>query len=80
MVPQVLFARGISNATGLMSRNCRRRALLQGLDKLERAQANSKIMTSSSSRIFLYSLPELEGITPTEIEFSHRGLFYSTEL
>lgn len=67
MSPQVVFVRGISHTPGLISYTGARRALLQGLDELERAQANSKVLTSSSSRIFLHSLPELEGISPNEI-------------
>jgi len=67
MSPQVVFVRGISHTPGLISYTGARRALLQGLDELERAQSNSKVLTSSSSRIFLHSLPELEGITPNEI-------------
>jgi acetyl-CoA carboxylase / biotin carboxylase 1 len=65
--PQVVFVRGISHAPGLISLTGSRRALLQGLDELERAQANSKVNTQSSSRIFLHSLAELEGTTPEEV-------------
>mmetsp|Transcript_33963 Transcript_33963/g.74702 ORF Transcript_33963/g.74702 Transcript_33963/m.74702 type:complete len:2077 (-) Transcript_33963:133-6363(-) len=59
--PQVLFVRGISVSPGLVSMAGAERALVQGLDELERAQANSKVNTQASSRIFLHSLPELEG-------------------
>ena len=40
---------------------------IQGLDELERAQSNSKVNSQSSSRIFLHSMPELEGTTPEEM-------------
>jgi acetyl-CoA carboxylase/biotin carboxylase 1 len=66
--PQVLFVRGVSHAPGLVSLSGARRALVQGLDELERAQANSKVSDQSSSRIFLHSLPELENIDdPAEL-------------
>jgi len=64
--PQVVFVRGASNSPGLVSIQGARRALVQGLDELERAQANSKVNSQASSRIFMHSLPELEG-NPTEI-------------
>ena len=64
--PQVLFVRGISVTPGLVSSGGAARALVQGLDELERAQANSKVSTQASSRIFLHSLPELDG-TPEEV-------------
>jgi len=65
--PQVLFVRGISNTPGLISMAGARRALLSGLDELERAQSNSKVRANSSSRIFLYSLPEITDISPERI-------------
>jgi len=65
--PQVVFVRGVSHQAGLVSLSGARRALLQGLDELERAQANSKVSAQSSSRIFLHSLPELEDIAPEEL-------------
>jgi acetyl-CoA carboxylase/biotin carboxylase 1 len=58
--PQVVFVRGVSHVPGLVSQSGARRALTQGLDELERAQANAKVNSQSSSRIFLHSLPELE--------------------
>lgn len=65
--PQVVFVRGISHTPGLVSTAGSRRALLQGLDELERAQSNSKVSTQSSTRIFLHSLAELEGTTAEEV-------------
>eukprot|EP00565_Helicotheca_tamesis_P003884 CAMPEP_0185725054 /NCGR_PEP_ID=MMETSP1171-20130828/1378_1 /TAXON_ID=374046 /ORGANISM="Helicotheca tamensis, Strain CCMP826" /LENGTH=2089 /DNA_ID=CAMNT_0028393057 /DNA_START=20 /DNA_END=6289 /DNA_ORIENTATION=+ len=65
--PQVLFVRGISHTPGIVTKGGARRALLQGLDELERAQSNSKVNDQSSSRIFLSSLPELEGSTPDSV-------------
>eukprot|EP00970_Alexandrium_tamarense_P005314 scaffold858_cov193-Alexandrium_tamarense.AAC.12 len=64
---KVVFVRGITHTPGLTTVSGARRALLQGLDELERAQANSKVDIQSSSRIFLHSLPELSGSTPEEI-------------
>lgn len=64
---QVVFARGISHSGGLTSTAGAQRALQQGLDELERAQANSKVSPTASSRVFLHSLHELEGTTPKEI-------------
>ena len=61
--PQVVFVRGVSHVPGLVSQSGARRALTQGLDELERAQANAKVNSQSSSRIFLHSLPELEDTT-----------------
>jgi len=62
--PQVVFVRGVSHVPGLVSVPGSLRALVQGLDELERAQANSKVSAQSSSRIFLHSLPELADTTP----------------
>lgn len=65
--PQVLFVRGLSHSSGLITEIGARRALLQGLDELERASSNSKVNPQASSRIFLHSLVELEGVKPEEI-------------
>ncbi|KAL7542231.1 hypothetical protein ACHAXR_013354, partial [Thalassiosira sp. AJA248-18] len=64
---QVVFVRGITHTAGLTTMSGARRTLLQGLDELERAQSNSKVTLQSSSRIYLHSLPEVEGATPEEI-------------
>jgi len=64
---QVVFVRGVTHTPGLVTFSGARRALLQGLDELERAQSNSKVTLQSSSRIYLHSLPELTGATPEEI-------------
>mmetsp|Transcript_13003 Transcript_13003/g.28230 ORF Transcript_13003/g.28230 Transcript_13003/m.28230 type:complete len:2095 (-) Transcript_13003:158-6442(-) len=64
---QVVSVRGITHTPGLTSISGARRTLLQGLDELERAQSNSKVTLQSSSRIYLHSLPEVEGATPEEI-------------
>jgi acetyl-CoA carboxylase/biotin carboxylase 1 len=37
---QVVFVRGLSHGAGLTTETGARRALLQGLDELERAQSN----------------------------------------
>ena len=65
--PQVLFVRGLSHSPGLITEAGARRALLQGLDELERAQSNSKVNMQASSRIFLHSLVELEGVSAEEV-------------
>lgn len=65
--PQVVFVRGISHAPGLVSNSGARRALIQGLDELDRAQSNTKVSSQSSSRIFLHSLPEIEDMTANEV-------------
>jgi acetyl-CoA carboxylase/biotin carboxylase 1 len=65
--PQVVFVRGLSHSAGLITETGARRALLQGLDELERAQSNSKVNLQASSRIFLHSLVELEGVSPEEV-------------
>jgi len=64
---QVVFVRGVTHTPGLTTMSGARRTLLQGLDELERAQSNSKVTPQSSSRIFLHSLPEVVGSSPTEI-------------
>jgi acetyl-CoA carboxylase/biotin carboxylase 1 len=64
---QVVFLRAISHTPGLTTFSGARRALLQGLDELERAQSNSKVSQQSSSRIYLHSLPEQSDATPLEI-------------
>lgn len=58
--PRVVFVRAISHSSGLVTDSGATRALQQGLDELERAQANSKVNLQSSSRIFLHSLHELD--------------------
>jgi acetyl-CoA carboxylase/biotin carboxylase 1 len=65
--PQVVFVRGISHAPGLVSNSGARRALIQGLDELDRAQSNTKVNSQASSRIFLHSLPEIEDMTANEV-------------
>jgi len=69
MPSQVLFVRGISHSLYLMSYSGARRALLSGLDELERAQFNSKVVPNSSSRIFLHYMQELADMD-TEVVFS----------
>jgi acetyl-CoA carboxylase / biotin carboxylase 1 len=64
---QVVFVRGISHKKGLVTTAGAQRALMQGLDELERAQSNSKVSLQSSSRIFQHSLYEIEGTTPQEV-------------
>lgn len=65
--PQVVFVRAISHSSGLVTTTGASKALQQGLDELERAQSNAKVSLQSSSRIFLHSLRELEGVTLKEI-------------
>jgi acetyl-CoA carboxylase/biotin carboxylase 1 len=64
---QVVFLRAISHTPGLTTFSGARRALLAGLDELERAQSNSKVNPQSSSRIYLHSLPEQSDASPQEI-------------
>lgn len=65
--PQVVFLRTISLSAGLAFGSGARKALTQGLDELERAQANPMVSVQSSSRIFLHSLVELRGVTPLQL-------------
>jgi acetyl-CoA carboxylase/biotin carboxylase 1 len=65
--PQSLFVRGISHTHGLVSIRGAQRALIQGLDELERAQSNPKVKSEISSHIFLHSLPEITGVTAVEV-------------
>ena len=65
--PQVVFLRAISNSPGIVSAKGARKMLQQGLDELERSQSNPSVNSQSSSRIFLHSLRELEGVTAEEI-------------
>jgi acetyl-CoA carboxylase/biotin carboxylase 1 len=64
---QVVFIRAISHSPGIVSASGARKFLQQGLDELERAQANSKVNMQSSSRIFLHSLRELDDTSPEKI-------------
>jgi len=66
--PQVVFVRGVSLTPGLITYSGAYRALVSGLDELDRAQSNVKVNLQSSSRIFLHSLHELEGTSPLEIQ------------
>eukprot|EP00522_Entomoneis_paludosa_P016513 CAMPEP_0172450434 /NCGR_PEP_ID=MMETSP1065-20121228/8763_1 /TAXON_ID=265537 /ORGANISM="Amphiprora paludosa, Strain CCMP125" /LENGTH=2096 /DNA_ID=CAMNT_0013202215 /DNA_START=2922 /DNA_END=9212 /DNA_ORIENTATION=- len=72
--PQVVFVRGISHSTGLVTDIGAMRALQQGLDELERAQSNSKVTRQSSSRIFLHSLHEIEGSSPLELALRFKAV------
>ncbi len=72
--PQVLFLRAISNSAGIVTTTGARKMLQQGLDELERSQSNPSVNSQSSSRIFLHSLRELEGVTPDEVGNNFREL------
>jgi acetyl-CoA carboxylase / biotin carboxylase 1 len=74
---QVVFLRTISHSTGLINSAGARKALTQGLDELERAQANPKVTLQSSSRIFLHSLVELKGVTPKELAVQFKDIMGS---
>jgi acetyl-CoA carboxylase/biotin carboxylase 1 len=64
----LVFVRGISGTKGITTVEGAERALLQGLDELERAQSSSKVdSVQSSSRIYLHSIPPLEDTTPEEL-------------
>jgi len=65
--PQVVFLRAISNSGGIVTTTGARKLLQQGLDELERSQSNPSVNSQSSSRIFLHSLRELEGVTPEQV-------------
>jgi len=65
--PQVVFVRGVSHVPGIVSLPGSLRALVQGLDELERAQANSQVSPQSSSRVYLHSLPEIVDTSPEEL-------------
>jgi acetyl-CoA carboxylase / biotin carboxylase 1 len=64
--PQVVFVRGISLSSGLVSSVGSLRVLQQGLDELERAQGSDKVNPLASSRIFLHSLANIKS-TPQEL-------------
>jgi acetyl-CoA carboxylase / biotin carboxylase 1 len=72
--PQVVFVRAVSHSGSLVTNKGATFALQQGLDELERAQANSKVSLQSSSRIFLHSIPELEGTPAKEIAARHKEI------
>eukprot|EP00536_Pseudo-nitzschia_multiseries_P003372 jgi/Psemu1/318156/estExt_fgenesh1_pm.C_520003 len=65
--PQVVFLRAISNSAGIITTNGARKMLQQGLDELERSQSSPSVNSQSSSRIFLHSLRELEGVSPEQV-------------
>eukprot|EP00934_Nitzschia_sp_Nitz4_P007784 Nitzschia sp. Nitz4//scaffold73_size107353//70390//77204//NITZ4_004327-RA/size107353-processed-gene-0.30-mRNA-1//-1//CDS//3329557497//7774//frame0 len=71
---QVVFLRAISHSSGMTSGLGARKALVQGLDELERAQANSKVSPQSSSRIFLLAMREIEGATPQQLAKLFNGV------
>lgn len=64
---QVLFVRAISHSSGLVTELGAQKALQQGLDELDRAQANSKVSMQASSRVFLHALKEIDGASPAEL-------------
>mmetsp|Transcript_57673 Transcript_57673/g.67324 ORF Transcript_57673/g.67324 Transcript_57673/m.67324 type:complete len:2093 (-) Transcript_57673:220-6498(-) len=72
--PQVLYVRGLSHTSGLVSVPGAARALLQGLDELERAYSSKKVSPVASSRIFLHSLPEVENSSPAEVKDAFVGI------
>ncbi|CAB9498987.1 Acetyl-CoA carboxylase 1 [Seminavis robusta] len=65
--PQVVFVRGISHSSGLVSSVGALRVLQQGLDELERAQASEGVNPQSSSRVYLHSLANIKDVTPLEL-------------
>jgi len=65
--PQVVFVRGISFSSGLATDVEAMRALEQGLDELERARANAKVKSQSSSRVYLHGLTEVDGMTAEDV-------------
>ncbi|VEU44842.1 unnamed protein product [Pseudo-nitzschia multistriata] len=75
--PQVVFLRAISNSPGIVTANGARRMLQNGLDELERSQSNPSVNSQSSSRIFLHSLRELEGVTPEQVGENFKELIGS---
>ena len=64
--PQVVFVRALSHSSDVATSGGATRALIQGLDELERALSDSRVSETASSRVFLHSLPELE-TTPEEV-------------
>ncbi|GMH72815.1 hypothetical protein TrST_g8682 [Triparma strigata] len=64
--PQVVFVRALSHSSDVATSGGATRALLQGLDELERAISDARVSETASSRIFLHSLPEIE-TTPEEV-------------
>ncbi|CAB9496759.1 Acetyl-CoA carboxylase 1 [Seminavis robusta] len=64
---QVVFVRGISHSTGMVTDMEALRALQQGLDELERARADTKVKAQSSSRIYLHSLSLVEDMSAEEL-------------
>jgi len=72
--PQVLFARGISHTGGITTSGGAMRAMLGGLDELERAQSKTIVTPNSSSRIFLNYLPEIEEVSAGEMSALFAGM------
>jgi acetyl-CoA carboxylase/biotin carboxylase 1 len=72
--PQVVFVRGVSGTPGIITYKGAERALLLGLDELERAQANSKVDRKSSSKIFLHSLPPLKHDDPLKLAADFKAI------
>lgn len=72
--PQVVFVRGISHSTGLLTEGEALRSLEKGLDELERAQADAKVKPQSSSRIFLHSLNVVDDMSPEDLAASFKTI------
>ncbi|CAM9555517.1 unnamed protein product, partial [Choristocarpus tenellus] len=64
--PQTLFFRAISHRPETYTMEGANKALLLALDELERAMLDPRVSPTSSSRIFLHMMPELE-MDPNEV-------------
>lgn len=58
-LPQALFLRAISNSDGTTTASGAERVLLMAMDELERAMLDARVSDTSSSRVFLNVLPDV---------------------
>jgi len=65
--PQVVFVRGISHSSGLVSAMGALRVLQSGLDELERAQASEKVNPQASCRVYLHSLAQYKDVSAEDL-------------
>mgnify|MGYP005845589223 CR=1 FL=1 len=71
---QVVFVRGISHSTGLVTDTGALRVLQQGLDELDRAQAREEVTQQASSRVYLHSLAEIKKLSAQELAQRFKGV------
>ena len=65
--PQVLFLRSISLSSDTVTLNGADRVIAMALDEIERAQLDSRVSSTASSRVYLNILPDVEKLSVEQV-------------